>query len=103
MSVAKCLGLDEVDGPAMVAASVAWQRWCHQDPELAVVDDLLDLPGWTRRVTTATKDALLAGIHRLAMNDAEAATVLAWLLLPGVSKLASQLADLTREVDALVA
>ncbi|WP_205473491.1 hypothetical protein [Nocardioides sp. SYSU D00038] len=103
MSVAKCLGLDEVDGPAMVAAAVAWQRWCHQDPELAVVDELLDLPGWTRRATTAAKDALQARLHRLAQDDAEAATVLAWLLLPGATRLADKLRDLSPDIDALTA
>jgi hypothetical protein len=103
MSVAKCLGLDEADGPAMAAATVAWQRWCHQDPELAVVDDLLELPGWTRRATTAAKDVLLARLHRLATVDAEAATVLAWLLLPGATRLADNLRDLSPDIDALIA
>lgn len=103
MSVAKCLGLDDFDGPAMGAAAVAWQRWCHQDPELAVVDDLPDLPGWTLRATTATKDALLARLHRLSQDDTEAATVLAWLLLPGATRLADSLRDLSPDIDALTA
>lgn len=103
MSVAKCLGLDDVDAPTMVAAALAWQRWCHQDPELAVVDDLVDVPSWTRRATTTTKDALLARLHRLAQDDAEAATVLAWLLLPGATRLADSLRDLSRDIDALTA
>jgi hypothetical protein len=103
MSVATCLGLDDVDGPAMEAAGEAWQRWCHQEPELAVVDDLLDLPDWTRRVSTATKDDLLARLSQLAQNDAEAAVVLAWLLLPGVTRLADSLRDLSPDIDALTA
>ena len=103
MSVAKCLGLDDVDGPAMAAAGVAWQRWCHQEPDLAVVDDLLDLPDWTRRVSTATKDDLLARLSQLAQDDAEAAVVLAWLLLPGVTRLADSLRDLSPDIDALTA
>jgi hypothetical protein len=103
MSVAKCLGLDDIDGPAMVAARVAWQRWCHQDPELAVVDDLLELPDWTRRASTATKDGLLVRLHRLAQDDAEAAGVLAWLLLPGATRLADNLRDLSADIDALTA
>ena len=103
MSVAKCLGLDDVDGPAIAAASVAWQRWCHKEPDMAVVDDLLDLPSWTRRVSTATKDALLARLHRMAQDDAEAAAVLAWLLLPGATRLANSLRDLSPDIDALVA
>lgn len=103
MSVAKCLGLDDDDGPAMAAAAAAWQRWCHQQPELAVVDDLLDLPDWTHRASTATKDDLLARLHRLAQDDAEAAVVLAWLLLPGVTRLADSLRDLSPDIDALTA
>ncbi len=103
MSVAKCLGLDDVDGPAMVAAGVAWQRWCHQEPDLAVVDDLLDLPDWTRRAPTVAKDGLLARVHQLAQDDAEAAVVLAWLLLPGVTRLADSLRDLSPGIDALTA
>ena len=103
MSVAKCLGLADIDGPAMVAACVAWQRWCHQDPELAVVDDLLELPDWTRRASTATKDDLLVRLHRLAEDDAEAAVVLAWLLLPGATRLADSLRDLSPDIDALTA
>lgn len=103
MSVAKCLGLDDVEGPAMAAATLAWQRWCHQEPELAVVDDLLDLPDWTRRARTAPKDALMARLHRLAQKDAEAASVLAWLLLPGATRLADNLRDLSPDIDALTA
>lgn len=103
MSVAKCLGLDDGDGPAMAAAAVAWRRWCHQDPDLAVVDDLLDLPDWTRRASTATKDGLLARLSRLAQDDAEAAVVLAWLLLPGATRLADNLRDLSPDIDALTA
>lgn len=103
MSVAKCLGIDDIDGPAMVAASAAWQRWCHQDPELAVVDDLLDLPDWTRGASTATKDGLLVRLHRLAQDDAEAAVVLVWLLVPGATRLADSLRDLSPDIDALTA
>ena len=84
MSVAKGLGLDDVDGPAMAAAGVAWQRWCHQEPDLAVVDDLLDLPDWTRRVSTATKDDLLARLSQLAQDHAEAAYVRGRQSQPGL-------------------
>lgn len=103
MSVAKCLGVDDLDGPAMTAAAVAWQRWCHQNPELAVVDDLLALPGWTRWVAAATKDGLLVRLHRLAQGDAEAALALAWLLLPGATRVANGLRDLSPDIDALTA
>ena len=103
MSVATCLGLDHPNGPHMLAAAAAWQRWCHQDPALAVVDDLVDLPAWTCRAKIAEKDSLLSRLHLMAQLDAEAAVVVSWLLLPGARRLASRLADLSCEVDALVA
>jgi hypothetical protein len=103
MSVAECLGLEDLDGPAMRTAAVAWQRWCHTAPELAVVDDLFDLPTWTRRVPATIKDPLLVQLHLLAQQDAEAATVLAWLLLPGATRLANRLRDLSPDIDALTA
>jgi hypothetical protein len=103
MSVAQCLGLDDVDGPAMAAAAVVWKRWCHREPELAVVDDLLDLPDWTRRASTVAKDGLLARLHRLAQDDAEAAVVMTWLLLPGATRLADSLRDLSPDIDTLTA
>jgi hypothetical protein len=103
MGVARCLGLDDVSGPALAVAAVAWERWCHLEPDLAVVDDLLNLPDWTRRAPVAAKDGLLVRLHRKAQDDAEAATVLAWLLLPAATLLADDLRDLGPEVDALVA
>lgn len=103
MSVAKCLGIDDPTGPALTAAARAWARWCHRDPDLAVVDDLDDLPSWTRVASRPNADALLATLHRMAQDDAEAATVLAWLLVPGATTIAGRLADLSMEVDALVA
>lgn len=103
MSVATCLGLDQPDGAPLAAAAAAWQRWCHHDPDLAVVEDLVDLPQWTRRAEPAQKDALLARLHRMAQLDAEAAAVVTWLLLPGACKLASRLADLSSEIDVFVA
>jgi hypothetical protein len=103
MSVATCLGLDCPSGPPLLAAAASWQRWCHQDPNLAVVEDLADLPEWTRRAETAEKDVLLSRLHLMAQLDAEAAVVVSWLLLPGASRLASRLADLSSEIDSLVA
>jgi hypothetical protein len=103
MSVTTCLGLDDPLAPPLRAASIAWQRWCHQDPDLAVVDDLFALPHWTRQAELQAKDAVLARLHEMAQRDPEAAVVLSWLLLPGACQLAGKLADLSPEIDALVA
>jgi hypothetical protein len=42
-------------------------------------------------------------LHRLAQDDAEAATALAWLLLPGATRVADTLRDLSPDIDALTA
>lgn len=103
MSVATCLGFDDPKGPPSAVAAAGWQRWCHQDPDLAVVDELVDLAKWTRESDAPIADRLLARLHAMAQLDAEAASVLAWLLLPGACSLANRLADLSTEIDALVA
>jgi hypothetical protein len=103
MSVATCLGLDHPNRPPLHAAAAAWQRWCHQDPALAVVNDLVDLTDWTRSAATAEKDALLSRLHSMAQLDAEAAVVVSWLLVPGACNLARRLADRSAEIDVLVA
>lgn len=46
---------------------------------------------------------MLARIHRLAVDEVDAAALLGWLLVPGASRLASFLADLSADMDALVA
>lgn len=103
MSVAACLGFDDSTGPPLTAAATAWRRWCHQDPDLAVVNDMANLPSWTRSAAPAVADQLLARLHAMAQGDAEAASILAWLLLPGACSLAKSLTDLSGEIDGLIA
>jgi len=102
VSVATCLGLDDVDGPPE-AATTAWHDWCVSDEELAVVDDVGDLPAWTRTAPTLDKDRVLARLLARAHDDTDAATVLVWLLVPGANRLADNLRNLSPDIDALTA
>lgn len=107
MSVARCLGVEDVDGELMVEARLGWGRWCRAEPGveagLAVVDDLLELPGWTRTASRQGKDRVLARLSWVARGEQAAAIALAWLLCPAAARLAQRLADRSGDIDALVA
>ena len=45
----------------------------------------------------------MAGLARLAVDDCDAATALVWLLIPGATRLANSLGDLSPDIDGLVA
>lgn len=103
MGLATNLGVDDDRSPLMVAAHRIWTRWCAADPELAVVEDLGDLPAWTRRATASTKGAVLSKLAALTASDEEAVTVLVWLLIPGATRIADNLRDLHPDIDRMVA
>lgn len=103
MSVAEHFGLDDPESPLLAEARAAWVHWRIQDPDLAVVDDLLDLRDWTRRAQSAAKDPMLAKLAALARDDVSARSALVWLLIPGATKVAARLGDLSPEIDGLVA
>ena len=103
MSVAHQLGLDDLAAPLLTAARAAWMRWCEDDADLAVVEDLLDLPAWTRQAAAGERDGVLARLAALAIDDYDAATALVWLLIPGATRLADSLRDLSHDIDELVA
>ena len=103
MSVAHQLGLDDPEAPPLTAARAAWMRSCVDDADLAVVEDLLDLPAWTRQAAARERDGVMAGLAKLAADDYDAATALVWLLIPGATRLANSLRDLSPDIDGLVA
>ena len=103
MSVARCLGVDDLDSPLMSAAREAWAEWVAADPGLSVVDELADLPAWTKRATTSECDLVLVRLAALADHDHHAAAALVWLLVPGATRLADGLRDLSPDIDGLVA
>jgi len=59
MSVAAQLGLDDPARGLLAQARTDWAVWCGRDPRLAVVDELLDLPGWIRSADRDDVDDVL--------------------------------------------
>ena len=78
-----------------------------RDPRLAVVDDLLDLPGWIRSADGDDVDDVLHELARLGSptggDDTAAAGALSGVLLPGACLVAHRLADITCRIDECVA
>ncbi len=107
MSVAAQLGLDDPARGLLAQARTAWAVWRRHDPRLAVVDDLLDLPGWIRSADRDDVDDVLHELARLGSptggDDVVAAGALAWVLLPGASLVAHRLRDMTPRIDECVA
>lgn len=87
----------------MCAARAAWRRWCAAHPELAVVEDLDELPEWTRQATAGEKNVVLARLASLTACDGDAVTALVWLLVPGATRIADDLRDLHPDIDGVVA
>lgn len=103
MSVARCLGVDDLDAPNMREAAAEWPRWQEAEPTLDVVDDVHDLPRWMKQADPANRDAVLAALLRVAETDGRATLVLGWLLVPGASLLAGRLRNLVDVIDEVVA
>lgn len=103
VSIAYNLGVDDLDGPLMTAARGAWPRWVADEPGLGVVDDLVDLRPWLVRAAPPDRDVPMASLAALAVDDVHAAAALAWLLVPKAKSIAAKLADVSANIDGLVA
>lgn len=107
MSVAMMLGVEDVDGPTMAQARQRWHAWTEDEPELSVVDDLLQLRDWTRTAEPEAKDLVLRSLARIGSesgsNDPTAIAALTWALVPGAVRIAHELQDLSGQIDELVA
>lgn len=103
MSVAGCLGLLDCDGALMGEARRAWRRWAREGPEVAVVEDLVDLPEWALAAAPNDANAVLGVLACMTESEPEAITALVWALLPGAEKIARQATDLSDDIDGLVA
>jgi hypothetical protein len=103
MGIAERLGFGGDESLSLVAARAAWRNWCAADDELAVVPDLDDLCGWRQVASTSDTNALFTRLAGMMAEDGAAVTVLTWLLLPGATRIAAELADLHPDIDGLVA
>lgn len=77
MSVAGCLGLLDCDGALTCEARKAWRRWARDRPEIAVVEDLVDLPEWALAAPNDA-NAVLGVLASMTEFDPEAITALVW-------------------------
>lgn len=102
MDLANCLGVGDIDSPLMTAAAAAWRRWSAADASLAVVAKLEELRAWTTQAPREEKADVLARLAALTAADADAVTVMAWLLVPGATGVAAELRDLHPDIDGLV-
>ena len=93
MSVAKCLGVDDLDAPNMRELQAEWPRWRRLSSDLPRVDDLNDLPRWMQNAEPGQRDAVLTALRTIADIDRRAYVILAWLLMPGASKIAGRQAS----------
>ncbi|HET7385091.1 MAG TPA: hypothetical protein VFJ19_00330 [Nocardioidaceae bacterium] len=103
MSVTDRCGLQDPGGAQMYAARAAWMRWSTERPELRVVEDLADIHEWTRSVSSREANNALGVLASMTDSDPDAITALMWALLPGAESLARRLADLSEDIDGLVA
>ena len=97
MGIAQELGLEARD-PVQIIED-RWAAWCVQEPALGVVADPTALPAWLERSRTKTTPGVFAevngvlyGLARLAAadggDDADAALILAWVMLPAAITIA---------------
>lgn len=87
----------------MDAARTEWRRWCIADPCLAVVPELDDLPDWMRGASGLDKEVVMRCLAALTEYEVGAVTSIAWLLIPGGRVMATELRDLSTDIDGLVA
>lgn len=103
MSVARCLGVDDIDAPNMRGVRAEWPRWQQIEPVLVVVDNFKELPRWLKCAQPGERDAVLAAMLRIADTDHRARVALSWLLMPGASMVAGKLRRLADVIDEVVA
>ena len=88
-------------------AAERWPSWRQSHPVLADVDAVAGLRQWVATLDPATADAALAALAEVSCpqggDDVAATAVLAWLMVPGASRLAWQLSGLSPRIDELVA
>lgn len=102
MSVAKCLGVDDLDSPNMRELRDVWPRWRQGSPALPDVG-LADLPRWMKAAEPPQRDAVLTALREIADEDPQAYLALAWLLMPGAARVAGRIRRLADEIDEIVA
>lgn len=104
MTVESELGI----GPDLVdVVQDSWPTWVALQPVLAAVEDPTTLLVWIQDADVELADQVVYALARLASidahDDADAARVLAWLLVPGASFMSRRLRTLCSDIDHVVA
>ena len=107
MGVADQLGLGSTSDEVLGTAAARWPQWATGRDVLAGVDGVGGLRQWSRTAPPADVDDVLVALTEIAAvdgdDDVAAATVLAWVLLPGACTVAARLRSLSPRIDELVA
>lgn len=105
MNVTEMLGLQDERIGGLVQER--WAAWAAIEGRLNPVGDPSRIDAWRRRAVPETANQVMLGLERLAaidgVNDADAASVLAWLLLPTALRVRRSLRSLGEGLDAMVA
>ena len=84
MGVMQAIGLE--DSQVLELLVSRWPGWCQQVPDLALLADPSSIDVWRRAAPASVVDRVLHGLGQLAARDGgddrDAATVLAWLMMP---------------------
>ena len=107
MSVHTQLGLHDEGNGLLAHAGHNWASWADRFPCLSGVGGVRSLRAWLRAAGPAEADEVLHALVTLASpsggDDASAAAIVAWALLPGASVLAQRLKTLSPRIDQIVA
>ena len=107
MSVQTQLGLHDEGNGLLAHAGQDWASWAGRFPCLLGIGGVGSLRAWLRAAEPAAADEVLHTLVTLASpsggDDASAAAMVAWALLPGASVLAHRLRTVSPRIDEIVA
>jgi hypothetical protein len=107
VSVEKQLGLHDEGNGLLAHAGQNWASWKDRFPCLSGIGGAGSLRGWLRAAVPAEADEVLHALVTLASpsggDEASAASMVAWALLPRASVLAHRLRTLSPRIDQIVA
>jgi hypothetical protein len=107
VSVQTQLGLNDEGNGLLAQAGQNWESWVDRFPCLLGIGGVGSLRAWLRTAEPAAADEVLHALVTLASpsggDDASAAAMVAWALLPGASVLAQRLQTLSPRIDGVVA
>lgn len=105
MGVMQVMGLE--DSQVLALLVERWPDWCRQAPDLALLADPSSIDLWRRAAPANVVDRVLHGLAELAAldggDDRDAASVLAWLMMPAAVRLSEVLADADPDIDEHIA